>query len=186
LPECRRNACTERQKSTKTARLLPFHRLALALLLTWAVQMLIEQAPQSASPLQVRVVGPEAACLAPTDMRRLFRGRRLTPARRERLRNGGRVLAACGSRVVGLAAYEREDGELRVHEFGVDACAGCTLDQVATALLEALEIACLAGGGRRLVLLPRAALSAQMLRSRGFVPIAEGCAGSWFEKLFLS
>jgi hypothetical protein len=147
--------------------------------------MLIETAPVP-SPVQVRVVGPEAACLTPSDLRRLFRGRRLTPARRERLRNSGRVVAACGTRIVGLAAYEREDGELRVHEFGVDDAATCTLDQIATALLDALEIACLAGGGRRLVLLPRAALTGHLLRSRGFVPIAEDCAGSWFEKLFPS
>ncbi len=147
--------------------------------------MLAEEAPVQ-NPVQVRVVGPEAACLTPTDMRRLFRGRRLTPARRERLRNSGRVVAACGSRVVGLAAYERADGEIRVHEFGLDACTTCTVDQVATALLDALEVACLAGGGRRLVLLPRAALTAHLLRSRGFVPIAQGCAGSWFEKLFPS
>jgi hypothetical protein len=136
------------------------------------------------TPVQVRVVGPDAACLTPTDLRRLFRGRRLTPARRARLVNSGRVVAACGSRVVGLAAYERIDGELRVHEFAVDAGTASTLDQVATALLDALEMACLAGGGRRLVVLPRAALTAHLFRSRGFVPIAEGCAGSWFEKLF--
>ncbi len=132
------------------------------------------------------MVGPDAACLAPGDLRRLFRGRRLTPARRERLRNSGRVVAACGSRVVGLAAYERADVELRVHEFGIDATTSCRMDQIATALLEALEVACLAGGGRRLVLLPRAAVAAHLLRARGFVPIAEGCAGSWFEKLFPS
>jgi hypothetical protein len=151
------------------------------------VQTLIETAPTpQALPVQVRVVGPDAACLTPTDLRRLFRGRRLTPARRERLRNSGRVVAACGNRIVGLAAYERVDGELRVHEFAVDTTTPCTLDQIATALLDALEIACLAGGGRRLVLLPRAALTAHLLRSRGFVPIAEDCAGSWFEKMFPS
>ena len=62
----------------------------------------------------------------------------------------------------------------------------CSVDQIATALLDALEIACLAGGGRRLVLLPRAALAGHLLRGRGFVPIVEGCAGSWFEKVFLA
>lgn len=156
-------------------------------LLNTLVQMLTEDlvAPQ-ASPVQVRVVGPDAACLSPTELRRLFRGRRLTPARRERLRNSGRVVAACGNRTVGLAAYERADGELRVHEFGVDAANACVSDQIATVLLDALEIACLAGGGRRLVLLPRAAMAAHLLRSRGFLPIAEGCAGSWFEKVFPS
>jgi hypothetical protein len=147
------------------------------------VQTLVEDAGV-ASAVRVRVVGPDAAGVSAGDMRRLFRGRRLTAARRERLSNGGRVVAACGSRVVGLAAYEREGGELRVHEFGVDESTPCTPDQVATALLDALEVACLAGGGRRLVLLPRAAVAADLLRTRGFVPIAEGCAGSWFEKHF--
>lgn len=138
------------------------------------------------SPVKVRVVGPDAACLTPTDLRRLFRGRRLTAARRERLANSGRVLAACGTRIVGLAAYERTDGELRVHEFAVDATTPCAGDEIATALLDALEMACLAGGGRRLILLPRAASADHLLRARGFVPIAEGSAGSWFEKLFAS
>jgi hypothetical protein len=151
------------------------------------VQSPLEHAPLApSSPVKIRVVGPDAASLTPTDLRRLFRGRRLTPARRERLRNSGRVVAACGSRVVGLAAYERYDTEIRVHEFGVDEGASCSLDQIATALLDALEIACLAGGGRRLVLLPRAALTAHLLRARGFVPIAEESAGSWFEKTFPS
>jgi hypothetical protein len=136
--------------------------------------------------VKVRVVGPDAACLTPTDLRRLFRGRRLTAARRERLANSGRVLAACGTRIVGLAAYERTDGELRVHEFAVDATTPCAGDEIATALLDALEMACLAGGGRRLILLPRAASADHLLRARGFVPIAEGSAGSWFEKLFAS
>jgi hypothetical protein len=150
------------------------------------VQTQADSYARQPNAVQVRVVGPDAACLSPTDLRRLFRGRRLTPARRARLVNSGRVLAACGHRVIGLAAYERADGELRVHEFAVDAAANPTTDEVSTALLDALEMACLAGGGRRLVLLPRAALTVHLLRSRGFVPIAEGCAGSWFEKLFPS
>lgn len=139
-----------------------------------------------ALPMQVRVVGPDSAGLSSTDLRRLFRGRRLTPARRERLAQSGRVTAACGSRILGVAAYERVDLELRVHEFGVDATSPCAVDDVARALLEALEVACLAGGGRRLVLLPRAAISTALLRDRGFANIAEGCAGSWYEKTFPS
>jgi hypothetical protein len=116
----------------------------------------------------------------------LFKGRRLTPARRQRLAASGRVTATCGSRVVGVAGYERVDFELRVHELGVDASSQCEADQIATALIDALEVACLAGGGRRLVLLPRAAISTGLLRGRGFVTIAEGCAGSWYEKTFPS
>jgi len=138
------------------------------------------------SRVELRVVGPDAACLSPADLHRLFRGRSLTPARRSRILNGGRVLAACRTRVVGLAAYERSDEELRVHEFGIDATAPCPADEIATALLDALEMACLAGGGRRLVLLPRAASASGLLRARGFVPIAEDSAGSWFEKRFAS
>ena len=148
--------------------------------------MLTEEAAVQTLPMQVRVVGPDSAGLSPTDLRRLFRGRRLTPARRQRLAASGRVTATCAGRVVGVAGYERVDFELRVHEFGVDASSPCATDQIATALLDALEVACLAGGGRRLVLLPRAAISPALLRGRGFVTIAEGCAGSWYEKTFPS
>jgi hypothetical protein len=137
--------------------------------------------------MQVKVVGPDCAPLSATDLRRLFRGRRLTPARRDRLAQSGRVIAVCGNRTVGVAAYDRTDDELRVHECGVDAASMlCTEAQVVNALLDALEVACLAGGGRRLVLLPRAAIGGSILRRRGFVTIAEGCAGSWFEKTFAS
>ncbi len=137
--------------------------------------------------MQVKVLGPDCAPLSAADTRRLFRGRRLTPARRDRLSQSGRIIAACGNRTVGVAAYDRADGELRVHEFGLDTTAtACSEDQVVNALLDALEAACLAGGGRRLVLLPRAAIAASTLRRRGFVTIAEGCAGSWFEKTFPS
>ena len=137
-------------------------------------------------PMQVRVVGPESTGPTPADLRRLFRGRRLTPARRQRLVESGRVMASCGGRIVGVAAYETVGAELRVHEFGVDPGSPCTEDQVAATLIEALETACLAGGGRRLVLLPRAVVVPALLRRRGFVTIGEGCAGSWFEKAFAS
>ncbi len=146
--------------------------------------MLTEEVARQPIPMQVRVVGPDSAGLTATDLRRLFRGRRLTPARRQRLAASGRVTANCGNRVVGVAAYERVDNELRVHEFGVDASSPCAIEQITAALLDALEVACLAGGGRRLVLLPRAAISTSMLRARGFENIAEGCAGSWYEKTF--
>ncbi len=136
--------------------------------------------------MQVKVLGPDCAPLSAADLRRLFRGRRLTPARRDRLAQSGRVVATCGTRTVGIAAYDRADGELRVHEFAVDTSSLCPEDQVVNAVLDALEVACLAGGGRRLVLLPRAVIASSLLRRRGFVTIAEGCAGSWFEKTFES
>jgi hypothetical protein len=151
------------------------------------VRTISEQAPlsQPLPPLQVRVLGPDCAPLSAADIRRLFRGRRLTPARRDRLSLSGRIVAACGSRIVGVVAYDPADGELRVHEFGIDAQqALCAEEQVVNALFDALEAACLAGGGRRLVVLPRAVVAPNVLRRRGFVTIAEGCAGSWFEKTF--
>jgi hypothetical protein len=134
--------------------------------------------------MQVRVVGPDAPALTVSELHRLFRGRRLTPARRARLAASGRITAACANRMVGVAAYERTDVELRVHEFGIDPTSTCAVDQIAATVLDALEIACLAGGVRRLVLLPRAVVAEHLLRARGFVTIAEGCAGSWFEKIF--
>jgi hypothetical protein len=136
--------------------------------------------------MRVRVVGPESADLTAADLRRLFKGRPLTRARRHRLSDSGRVMAVCGSWIVGLAAYERTDTEFRVHEFGLDAGSPCACDEIADALLEALEVACLAGGGRRLVLLPRAAIGTAPLRQRGYAQIAEGAAGSWFVKTFPS
>ena len=133
------------------------------------------------------MVGPDCAPLSPSDLRRLFRGRRLTPARRDRLAQSGRIVALCGSRTVGLVAYDGVDGELRVHEFGLDtASTWCSEEQVVNGLFDALEVACLASGGRRLVVLPRAAIAASLLARRGFVTIAEGCAGSWLEKVLPS
>jgi hypothetical protein len=137
-------------------------------------------------PMRVRVLGPDAAEVSEEDLKRLFKGRHLTPARRHHLADTGRVLAACGARIVGLAGYERIDGEFRVHEFGLDEASPGCLEEIATALLDALETACLAGGGKRLVLLPRASVDAGFLRQRGYAPIAEDCAGSWFVKRFSS
>lgn len=136
--------------------------------------------------MRVRVLGSDAADLPAADLKRLFKGRHLTPARRHRLSESGRVIAVCGTRVVGLAAYELVDAEFRVHEFGIDAESPCRVEEIATALVDALETACLAGAGNRLVLLPRASIGAAFLRQRGYAPIAEGCPGSWFVKRFPS
>ena len=47
-------------------------------------------------------------------------------------------------------------------------------------------MACLAGGGRRLVLLPRAAVAAPSLRGRGYATAADGGGSRWFTKTFSS
>jgi hypothetical protein len=136
------------------------------------------------APMQFRVLGPDSGTLPPNDLRRLFRGQRLTAARRKRLDQGARILAMCGNRLVGLAAYERADRELRVYEFLLDVGSACSTDEIAGRLLDALELACMAGGARRLLMLPRATTAAAVLANRGFRAIAEGSAGTWFEKTF--
>ena len=139
----------------------------------------------AAAPMQFRVLGPDSGGPTPTDVRRLFRGQRMTATRRSRLNQSGRMLAICGTRVVGLAAYERSERELRVTELGLDHDSACGVDQIASGLLDSLELACMASGARRLVLLPRATLADALLRRRGYVSIAAGTAGNWFEKTFV-
>lgn len=140
--------------------------------------------PGDAAPMQFRVLGPDAGGPAVPDLRRLFRGQRMTAARRSRLGQSGRILAMCGARVVGLAAYERSEREMRVTELGLDHESACGIEQIVGGLLDALELACMAGGTRRLILLPRATAASAVLRRRGYTSIAEGAAGSWFEKTF--
>jgi hypothetical protein len=135
--------------------------------------------------MQFRVLGPDSGGPTPTDVRRLFRGQRMTAARRSRLGQSGRILAMSGTRTVGLAAYQRSDRELRVTELGVDHDSTGGTDQIVGGLLDALELACMASGARRLVLLPRATLATAVLRRRGYVSLGEGTAGNWFEKTFV-
>jgi hypothetical protein len=137
------------------------------------------------APMHFRVLGPDTGGVSLADLRRLFRGQRLSLARRSRLEQGGRMLALCGSRVVGLAAYDRSDRELRVEEVGIDAESACAPAVIADGLLDALELGCVAGSMRRLVLLPRVGLVDEVLKRRGYAAIAHGSAGTWFEKRFV-
>jgi len=137
------------------------------------------------APLSFRVLGPDATGVPAADIRRLFRGQRMTQARRSRLAQGGRILALCGRRVVGIAAYERTDRELRVDEVGIDTASACGTARIADSLLDALELGCVAGSVRRLMLLSRAGLVDEVLRQRGYVSVAPVAAGSWFEKRFV-
>lgn len=146
---------------------------------------LVEHASTLAtSPIQFRVLGPESRGPSFADLRRLFPGQRLAGARRVRVSNGGRILAVCGNRVAGLAAYEQTHNEVRVYELGVDPQSACGSDQIAGGLLDALELACMAAGARRLLLLPRAHLAADLLSRRGYRPVTSGASGGWSEKLF--
>jgi hypothetical protein len=137
------------------------------------------------APMHYRVLGPDAGGVSLADLRRLFRGQRLTMARRARLEQGSRILALCGRRVVGLAAYSRSDRELRVEEVGLDTASDCTPAHIAEGLLDALELGCVAGSVRRLVILMRSGLFDQVLQSRGYTAIAQVATGTWFEKRFV-
>lgn len=137
------------------------------------------------APMHFRVLGPDTGGVTLADLRRLFRGQRLTQARRIRLAQGGRILALCGSRVVGMAAYERTDRELRVDEVGIDTASACGTAAIAGGLLDALELGCVAGSVRRLMLLCRPGGFDDVLRQRGYSAIAPVAAGTWFEKRFV-
>jgi hypothetical protein len=142
-------------------------------------------AAKVAAPMHFRVLGPDAGGVSAADLRRLFRGQRLTGARRSRLGQGGRILAFCGRRMVGLAAYDRTDREMRVDELGVDPASACAPADIADGLLDALELGCVAGSIRRLVLLPRTGVFDDVLQRRGYTAIARVAAGTWFEKRFV-
>jgi hypothetical protein len=137
------------------------------------------------TPMHFRVLGPDTGGVSAADLRRLFRSQRLTPTRRSRLEQGSRILALCGRRVVGLAAYDRTDREIRVGEIGIDTSSPCSPSAIADGLLDALELGCVAGGVRRLVLLPKAGLFDDVLRKRGYIAIAQASAGTWYEKRFV-
>ncbi len=133
-------------------------------------------------PLHVRVLAPESPPMPPPDLRRLFVGQRLTQARRLHLARCPRILAERGGRPIGLAVYEQVGDELRVHELGIDPTAAVGAHEVAAALLDALELACLAGGGRRLVLTPRALSLDPEVELCGYHPGADRHAGAWLQK----
>ena len=52
--------------------------------------------------------------------------------------------------------------------------------RVLDALFDAIEVASLAGGCHRVVVIPSA--GAADLERRGYVVVREGCAGAWMEK----
>ena len=133
---------------------------------------------------QVRILGPECPPISTTDLQRLFAGAALTPARCTRLAEWSRVVAACGDCVVAVATYQRIDTDLRVPDFAVDPRCGCSTYNIIGTVVDALELACLAGGGHRIVIMPPTATAGNYLVKRGYVLMREGCAGTWIEKTF--
>jgi hypothetical protein len=137
-----------------------------------------------ARPLHVRVAGPDSPQPAPTDLRRLFAHRTLTRARREHMARCAKVLAIVDSRLIGLAAFDHHRDDVRVHEFAVEPDVCYSAQDILRQLLDALELACLASGSRRLIILPSAVSAVSPLERLGYRLVNEGCAGAWLEKSF--
>lgn len=93
------------------------------------------------------------------------------------------ITARCGETVVGTASYHRADTELRVTDVDVTPDCGCRREDIVCALLDALELACLAGGCDRVVLRTSHTVSRALLQRRGYV-VTNGCEGRWAEKSY--
>ena len=137
--------------------------------------------------LDVMVEGLEARHLADADLRRLFPGSSLTDVRLNRLRNWPRFVVRLEEVPLGVATYTQLDGETQIPDFAVDVPARlkqanpAITRRAAYALLDAIELASIAGACRRIVVVPpRDAVAA--LERRGYIGYREGCAGSWMEK----
>jgi len=87
---------------------------------------------------------------------------------------------------VGVATYTQTPIETQVPEFAVEIPPSVELNhsdvwrQVMASLVDAIEIASLAGGCRRIVIVPTGRIK-DLLR-HGYVTVTEGCGGSWLEK----
>lgn len=141
--------------------------------------------------IEIRVCGGDCEPLSDADVRRLFAPASLTEARLARLRELPRVLVLKGGRVVALATCQKVEQELRVPDLGIDApVTGLRLvggppqpreREVINALLDAVEVACLAVGCRRIILNPPR-VAPGFLARRGYARVDERCAGGWVEK----
>jgi hypothetical protein len=150
--------------------------------------------PASDRPtLEVRVCGADGEALSESDLRRLFPGSGLTDARLDRLREWSRITVTCGARTVGIATCQKVDTELRVPDVGLDgepadetlagnAGVRCGDREILNALLDAIELTCLAGGCSRVILSPPK-VSQFFLERRGYRRVDERCAGGWIEKM---
>jgi hypothetical protein len=126
--------------------------------------------------------------LTDADVRRLFPGRQ-AGERLNRLRNWPRILVRLDDAPVGVATYTQTPIETQIPDFAVDIPHSVDLDhanvrrQVMDSLLDAIEIASLAAGSRRIVIVPAGGIK-DLLR-HGYLAVSEGCGGSWMEKTLL-
>jgi hypothetical protein len=136
--------------------------------------------------LDVLVEGPDVRGLADADARRLFPGSTLTGGRLNRLRTWPRVVVRVDDTVAGVATYTQTPFEMQIPDFAINIPPAFGTDRyglakrVLDALFDAIEVASLAGGCHRVVVIPSA--GAADLERRGDVVVREGCAGAWMEK----
>jgi hypothetical protein len=142
--------------------------------------------------IEIRVCGGDCEPASDADVRRLFPAGSLTAARQGRLRDLPRVLVLKGARIVALATCQKVEEDLRVPDLGIDApVTGLRLvgappqrneREIVNALLDAIEVACLAAGCRRIILNPPR-VAPGFLARRGYTRVDERCAGGWVEKI---
>jgi hypothetical protein len=139
--------------------------------------------------LDVKVTGPDME-LSDGDLRRLFPGSSLTGMRLDRLRQWPRVVISLGDDIVAVATCQKTEGEMRVPDIGMDIPAmesgyavicRCSERDILNTLLDAVELASVAGGCRRVIVSPPR-VSLAFLERRGYVRVNERCAGGWIEK----
>jgi hypothetical protein len=88
--------------------------------------------------------------------------------------------------LAGVATYTQTPFEMQIPDFAIDIPSALGPDRyglakrVLAALFDAIEVASLAGGCHRVVVIPSA--GAADLERRGYVVVREGCAGAWMEK----
>jgi len=151
--------------------------------------LLPSQAAADLTALDVRVTGPECDELSDGDLRRLFPGSSLTGSRLDRLRQWPRVVVTFGDEIVAVATHQKTEGEMRVPDIGMDVPPGdlgdgpcrCSERDILNTLLDAIELAGVAGGCRRVIVSPPR-VSLAFLERRGYVRVNERCAGGWIEK----
>ena len=148
-------------------------------------------APRSISPvevaLDVTIEGADGERLADGDLRRLFPGSVLTGVRLNRLHNWPRLVVRIGGLPIAVATYTQIDGGTQIPDFALDvprrlASDDSTLRRRAVyALVNAIEMAALAGACHRVLIIPPREI-VSMLERRGYAVVSEGCGGAWMER----
>lgn len=114
------------------------------------------------------VIGPECEGGKSRDLLSLFAEGALSGVRVGRFHDCSKIAAQCGGDLVGIAAYRLRDGRLDVEELAVEQPCRCEASEIVSTLLRALESACLAGGGHRVVLSAEAAGSVANAVGEGY------------------